>query len=186
MYAAILYFAILKDDCIHYNLLMSRDKSFSGLVLFTLAYPAAHFLVGYIPNPSVPNANLAINMIFPILAGYFYGPLSGALAGLAGTALSAVITGDVYDSLAIFPHTLMGAAAGVAGNSRQQSLAACSILLGHALNVLFFWRFDYLSLDKPFTLTLGLLTETTIDLVAVMLVIVLFHRRLYREDERRW
>lgn len=145
-----------------------------------------HYLVEYIPNPLVPSASLAINMIFPILAGYFYGPLSGGVAGLLGTGLSALIAPDIYDALAVLPHTFMGFTAGLAGNSRSQFLAALSILIGHALNILFFWRFDYLSIESPFILFLGLLTETTVDIVAVILFIVLFHKKLYRDDDQRW
>ncbi|MFN8433135.1 MAG: hypothetical protein U0V18_03910 [Anaerolineales bacterium] len=165
---------------------MQKDRSYVGLILFTLAYPAAHYIVGFIPNPFVPEANLAINMIFPILAGYFYGPVSGAMAGLFGTGISAILTADVYDALAILPHTLMGLTAGFAGNYRQQFLAACSVLLGHALNILFFWRFGYLFIEKPPILVLGLLTETTVDVVAVILFIVFLHRKLYCEDDGRW
>lgn len=165
---------------------MQKDRSYIGLILFTLAYPAAHYVVGFIPNPFVPEANLAINMIFPILAGYFYGPISGAIAGFLGTGLSAILTADVYDALAILPHTIMGLVAGLAGNSRQQFLAACSVLLGHALNILFFSRFGYLLIERPPILILGLLTETTVDVVAVILFIVFLHRKLYREDDERW
>ncbi|MBN8658714.1 MAG: hypothetical protein J0M11_23455 [Anaerolineae bacterium] len=145
-----------------------------------------HYFVGYIPNPLVPRASLAINMIFPILAGYFYGSLSGALAGLLGTGLSALLAPDIYDALAVLPHTVMGFIAGLAGNSRSQFLAALSVLVGHALNILFFWRFEYLSIESPFILFLGLLTETTVDIVAVILFIVLFHKKLYRDDDQRW
>lgn len=175
-----------KVDSIYYNLRMSKDRSYLGLILFTLAYPTTHFLVGHIPNPFVPDANLAINMIFPILAGYFYGPVSGSIAALLGTGLSAVFTADIYDALAILPHTVMGIAAGFAGNFRQQFLAAGAVLIGHALNIFFFWRFDYLSIEKPFILALGLFTEMTFDVVAVILFIVLFHKKLYREDGGRW
>lgn len=165
---------------------MSGNRSHLGLILFILAYPVMHYFVGYIPNPLVPSASLAINMIFPILAGYFYGPLSGGVAGLLGTGLSALLAPDIYDALAILPHAIMGFVAGLAGNSRNQFLAAFSILIGHALNILFFWRFEYLFIENPFILSLGLLTETTVDIVAVILFIVLLHKRLYREDGQRW
>lgn len=175
-----------KDRSIYYNHKMQKTRSYLGLVLFILAYPAAYYFVKFIPNPLVPNANLAINMIFPILAGYFYGPFSGALAGMLGTALSGVLMTDIYDALAIFPHTLMGAAAGWAGDRQRQFLSAFSVLIGHVLNVIFFWRFDLLTFERPFTLALGLLTETTIDVVAVIFFIVLLQKKLYREDGRRW
>lgn len=175
-----------KGGSIYYNRRMQKTRSYSGLVVFVLAYPAAYYFVQYIPNPLVPNANLAINMIFPILAGYFYGPFSGAVAGLVGTALSGVLMMDIYDALAVFPHTLMGAAAGWAGDRQRQFLSAFSVLIGHMLNIFFFWRFDLLTFERPFTLVLGLLTETTIDVVAIIFLIVLLQKKLYREDAQRW
>jgi len=175
-----------KADAIYYNLRMVNNRSYVGLVLFTLAYPAAHYLVGYIPNPFVPDANLAINMIIPILAGYFYGPVSGAFVGLFGTGISAILAADIYDALAILPHTLMGIVAGYAGNLRTQFGAALSIFIGHTFNILFFWRFNFLTIENPFILVLGLVTESTVDVVAIILFIVLFHKRLYLDDDRRW
>lgn len=175
-----------KEGSIYYNLFMHKGRPYLGLLIFILAYPTAHFIVQYVPNPFVPDANLAINMIFPVVAGYVYGPVSGALAGLLGTGLSAVIVPDMYDLLAIFPHTIMGIAAGVAGRSRQQLLSALTILIGHALNILFFWRFDMLEIKSPYILTLGLVTETTIDVVAIIFLIVLLQKRIYRENEQRW
>lgn len=157
-----------------------------GLILLTLAYPITHFIVRYIPNPFVPTANLALNMIFPVLAGYFYGPVSGALAGALGTGLSAFFGGDIYDAMSIVPHATMGMAAGWLGATRSQTAAALTIVLGHVLNLMFYWRFGLLSLDHPETLALGITTETTVGVVAIVLLIVLFQKWLYREPERRW
>jgi len=157
-----------------------------GLVILTLAYPLTHFIVQYIPNPFVPSADIALNMIFPILAGYFYGPMSGAMAGALGTGLSAWLGADLYDLAAILPHALMGAAAGLAGELRAQFPAAFSILIGHLLNILSYWRFGLLTFEHLNTLLLGLLTETTIDVVATILLIVLLQRWLYKEKEFRW
>lgn len=165
---------------------MPKEKSYVGLTLLILAYSLAHYVVQYIPNPVVPNANIAINMIFPILAGYFYGPFSGAVAGALGTGLSALIYADMYDALAILPHVVMGIIAGYAGNYHLHFMAALSVVAGHLLNVLFFLRLDQLVIQSPYTLILGLVTETTVDVVAVVLVIVLFQKRLYREREQRW
>ena len=165
---------------------MPKEKSNVGLALLILAYSMAHYVVQYIPNPVVPNANIAINMIFPILAGYFYGPVSGVIAGTLGTGLSAVVYADMYDVLAILPHAVMGFLAGYAGNYHLHFMAALSIVAGHLLNILFFWRFDQLVIESPYTLILGLITETTVDVVAVVLFIVLFQKRLYQEREQRW
>lgn len=158
----------------------------SGLIILTLAYPVAHFLVAKIPNPVVPSANLALNMIFPILAGYFYGPISGAMAGAFGTGIAALVSPDLYDVMSILPHAVMGYVAGLAGGSRSQFVAALSIILGHLLNVLFYWRFELITADNMGILFLGLLTETTVDIVAIVLLIVFLQEWLYRENEQRW
>lgn len=156
------------------------------MFFLTLAYPITHFIFVHLPNPVVPSANLALNMVFPILAGYFLGPLSGAFAGAVGTGLSALLGADIYDALSILPHAIMGCAAGLAGGSKSQFIAALSIIYGHLLNILFYWRFALITFDHAGTLLLGLLTETTIDVVAIILIIVFFQTRLYREKERRW
>jgi uncharacterized membrane protein len=157
-----------------------------GLIILTLAYPLTHYIFVHIPNPVVPSANLALNMIFPILAGYFYGPLSGVVAGAIGTGLAAFAGPDMYDALSILPHALMGYAAGLAGESRSQFAGALSIILGHLLNILFYWRFDLIPFGHVDTLLLGLLTETTIDVVAIILLIVFLQKTLYTDKEQRW
>jgi uncharacterized membrane protein len=158
----------------------------AGLIILTLAYPLTHFIVHYIPNPIIPTANIALNMIFPILAGYFYGPVSGALAGALGTGLSAIVGADIYDAMSILAHTLMGVAAGMTGKSRSQFRTGLTIIIGHALNILFFWRFDLLVIKDVGTLVLALVTETTVDMVAIILMIVLLQKWLYRGAEQRW
>lgn len=170
-----------------YNRLMEGHKrEYMGLIVLTLAYPLTHFFIRYIPNPFVPNASIALNMIFPILAGYFYGPLSGGMAGLVGTGISALVVPNIFDAMSILPHTLMGIAAGWAGASRSQFVAAISIVIGHALNILFYWRFNLLVIDHPDTLIIGLTAETTIDVVATILMIVLLQKWLYKETGQRW
>lgn len=93
-----------------------ETKRLLGVTVFTLLYPALAQVIKCIPNPMVPGAILALNMILPVLAGYFYGPSSGAVAGGLGTTLSALIRVSMFDTLAIFPHTVMGIVAGWAGN----------------------------------------------------------------------
>lgn len=166
----------------------ARDvpRRYIGLAVLTLAYPLTHFVVSYIPNPLVPSANIALNMIFPVLAGYFFGPASGAVAGGVGTGLSALVGNDIYDALAVLPHTLMGALAGAAGARRSPFLAVLALACGHILNITFYWRFDQLRVDRVDTLLLGLAAETTVGAVAVVLVIVLWHRHWYCSGGSRW
>jgi uncharacterized membrane protein len=163
-----------------------QTKQVIGIAVFTLLYPAMAYIVKYIPNPMVPGAIVALNMILPVLAGYFYGPLSGAVTGGVGTALSALLRASLFDGTAIFPHILMGAAAGWMGKSRAEILSSTTILIGHILNMLFFLRLGVITIppDRVASTLLGLATETMIDIVAIVLVIALLKRWLYQEH--RW
>lgn len=157
-----------------------------GVTVFTLLYPALAYVVEYIPNPMVPGAIVALNMILPVLAGYFYGPLSGAVAGGVGTALAALLRASLFDGTAIFPHILMGATAGWMGKRRAEILSSTTILIGHSLNMLFYLRLGVITIppEQVGSTLLGLATEAMIDIVAIVLVIALLKRWLYQEH--RW
>ena len=163
-----------------------QTKRLIGVIVFTLLYPAMAPLVEYIPNPMVPGAIVALNMIFPVLAGYFYGPLSGAVAGGVGTALAALLRVSMFDGLAIFPHIAMGLAAGWTGKYRSEILSSITILVGHALNMLFFLRLELFTIpaEEVGVTLLGLAAETMIDIITIVLVIVLLKRWLYHTE--RW
>lgn len=153
------------------------------VVGFIMLYPLSAEFIQYIPNPMVPGAIVALNMIVPVLAGYFYGPVTGAVVGGFGTAIAALWRVSMYDGLAIFPHLLMGYAAGWVGNYRKEFLAALTILIGHSLNMLFYLRLALFSIpaSEVGTTLLGLAVETMIDMVAIMLLVAVLKRGLYRE-----
>ncbi|MBN1485728.1 MAG: ECF transporter S component [Chloroflexia bacterium] len=157
-----------------------------GIAVLTLLYPAMAPIVTHIPNPMVPGAYVALNMIVPVLAGFFYGPVSGALTGALGTALSALILADPFDCAAVFPHLVMGAVAGWTGRYRSELLSATTIVLGHGLNMLFFLRLQLLTIapQEIGSTLLGLTSETMIDIVAIVLACVLLKRWLYHVE--RW
>ncbi|MEW5773539.1 MAG: hypothetical protein AB1916_08440 [Thermodesulfobacteriota bacterium] len=157
-----------------------------GIAVFALLYPAFAPLVRLLPNPMVPGAGVALNMVFPVLAGYFYGPCSGAAAGALGAGLAALAQVDMFHALAVLPHALMGGLAGVLGRRGSELLASLALLLGHALNMLFFFRLGLLPLAAealPVT-ALGLLTETSVEMVAVVLAATVLRRALYCRE--RW
>jgi uncharacterized membrane protein len=164
----------------------SQTKRWIGVTVFTLLYPAVAYIVTYIPNPMVPGAIVALNMIFPILAGHFYGPISGAVAGSLGTALAALLRSSQFDALSVFPHTLMGFIAGWIGPLRSELSSASTILIGHVLNILFYIRLGLLMVpaDQVGVTLLGIISEAMIDIVAIVLVIFLGKRWLYTAE--RW
>ena len=163
-----------------------KRKRLIGVIAFTLAYPAMGLAVQFIPNPMVPGAVIALNMILPVLAGYFFGPWSGAVAGGAGTGIASLLNGSMYTILAIIPHTVMGAAAGWTGRFRSEFLTGSTILVGHALNMIFYLGAGVSTIPagKAGVTLLGLATESMVDIVAIVIVILLLKRYLYCTD--RW
>jgi len=161
-------------------------KRLIGITAFTLAYPALELVVQYLPNPMVPGAIIALNMIMPVLAGYFFGPWSGAIAGGAGTGIAAILGGSVFNYLAIIPNAIMGAVAGWTGKFRSEFLTASTILVGHALNMLVFIGAGVITIpvEKAGTTLLGLGAESMIDIVAIVLLILVLKRYLY--CPKRW
>ena len=157
------------------------QKRLAGITAFTLAYPALELVVQYIPNPMVPGAIIALNMILPVLAGYFYGPWSGVVVGGAGTGIAAVLGGSVFNYLAILPNAIMGGVAGISSRFRSDFLTASTILVGHTLNMLVFIGTGIITIpaEKAGTTLLGLAAESMIDIIAIVLLIHLLKRYLY-------
>ena len=169
---------------------LQQNEKIIGITIGTLFYPIFSLLVKYIPNPMVPGAIIALNMIFPVLTGYFYGCKSGAVAGSFGTAISALIRNSMWDALAIFPHALMGYTAGIIYSKFHSDLASSlSIFVGHILNMFFYIRLGLLSIptaDIGITV-LGLLTEAMIDIITIVLFISLLKKwLLHGQNEKRW
>jgi uncharacterized membrane protein len=162
------------------------QKRLLGIAAFTLAYPALELIVQYIPNPMVPGAIIALNMIMPVLAGYFYGPWSGAVAGGAGTGIAALLGGSVFNYLAIIPNAIMGVVAGFSGRFRSEFLTASTILVGHGLNMLVFIGTGVITIPagKAGTTLLGLAAESMVDIIAIVLIIHLLKQYLY--CPKRW
>lgn len=161
-------------------------KRLIGITAFTLAYPALELVIQYLPNPMVPGAIIALNMIMPVLAGYFYGPWSGAIVGGAGTGIAALLGGSIFNYLAIIPNAIMGAVAGWTGKFRSEFLTAATILVGHTLNMFVFIGAGVITIpaEKVGTTLLGLGAESMIDIVAIVLLIMVLKRYLY--CPKRW
>ena len=129
----------------------------------------------YLPNPMVAGASLAINMVIPVIMGYWYGSLMGALVGGLGTALNLLLKfpfygWDYYELVAILPHALMGAVAGWSQITHSHISTASTIIIGHALNILGFWLAGLLPPEmlQRATFWTGLLTEVLVDLIIIM------------------
>jgi uncharacterized membrane protein len=146
-----------------------------GAVL-AAAYVVIGQFVEAIPNPMVPGAIIAVNMVVVVIAGILLGPVMGASVGLVATAANGFWTpaGSPFEQAAIIPHAIMGLAAGLAAK-RSVLTGALTILVGHALNVLVFLR---LGLMTPATVMgalffSGLLFETVVDVVVILFAVPL-------------
>lgn len=155
-----------------------------GAAGFTLLYPLFAPLLSNVPNPMVPGAIVALHLTFPVMAGFFYGPVSGAVAGGAGTALAWLVWRGPFDLLAVLPHLCMGLLAGLLGRTGSEFITSLAVVPGHLLNMVFFMAFGAMVIEPHmWGLTiLGLATESTMDIVIVILVCGQFKARLYSEE----
>lgn len=132
-------------------------------------------VVRFIPNPMVPGAIVALNMVVVVIAGILLGPSAGALVGLVGTFVNAVSpAGNPFEWAAIIPHTIMGLTAGLVGR-RNMIVGAFTILVGHVLNVIAFIIAGLMpAAQMAVTIfSIGLLTEVVIDVVVILIVVPL-------------
>jgi uncharacterized membrane protein len=140
------------------------------------------FVTQYLPNPMIPGAVIALNMTVVVIAGILFGPTVGAMVGLVGTAVNFVLTptaAKVFEGWAILPHTLMGAAAGLARNAHP-AVAALTIVIGHVLNVLFFVAAGLLPLRDVVVagFVVGLGFETAVGVVVIVAAVSLLRQPL--------
>jgi uncharacterized membrane protein len=122
------------------------------------------------PNPFIPGAIVAVNMVVPVLAGILFGPRTGFLTGVLGTALNALSpAGSPFERLAILPHGAMGFAAGWLRGRAPAPIAALALLLGHVLNLAFFALFRLMptTVLAGTALWTGILYETVIGVMSV-------------------
>lgn len=89
-----------------------------------------------VPNPMIPGAVVAVNMIIVVLSGILFGKEVGLITGLMGTAINAVITGSSFEYASIIPHLIMGWAAGKIKDKSGLLGSSLSIIIGHALNII--------------------------------------------------
>lgn len=167
---------------------MNKNRiRFLGVISFTLLFPVTAPVMQYIPNPMVPGAIVSLNMILPILAGYFFGPLSGLVAGAVGVWLTALFQVDQFYLSGVFTLGLIGMLAGLIGrNHRAEISTAVTIILAHIINILVLIRMGMLSIpaDRLGVTILGLSSEAAIDIIAILLLIFTLKRWLYQTE--RW
>jgi uncharacterized membrane protein len=132
-------------------------------------------VVRFIPNPMVPGAIIALNMVVVVIAGLVLGPTAGALVGLVGTLINAASpAGNPFEWAAVIPHTIMGITAGLARRA-PVVLGALTIIVGHVLNIVAFIIAGLLP-GNQVTATIfsaGLAVEVVIDVIVISIIVPL-------------
>lgn len=158
----------------------SQNNILAKLLILVLIYVILGNLVGkykLLPNPIIPGAIIAINMIIPVIAGILYGKKIGGLTGLFGTFLNAISpAGNVFEFVAIVPHAVMGYSAGVMKEKYTTGFASFAIIIGHVLNILLFILAGIFEIEllANSDFKLGLLYETIFGIISIMIVIGIY------------
>ena len=143
------------------------------VVLPTLLYLLLGNARSIQPNPFIPGANIAVNMVVPVVTGILFGQVPGLLVGLLGTLLNAISpAGSLFEFLSIVPHGIMGCVAGHFREKMPTPIVACSLVVGHGLNILAYVLFGALSFESLLRLTFwyGLGYETFAGVIAVTIL----------------
>ncbi|MGH2669568.1 MAG: ECF transporter S component [bacterium] len=151
-------------------------RQIAYIAVLAAVYVVLGQVVRFIPNPMVPGAIIALNMVVVVISGILFGPVAGALVGLVGTGANAISpAGNAFEVAAIVPHTIMGFVAGLAGSRVPTVVAALTILVGHVLNILVFVWTGLLPLTDVTGAVFfgGLAFETVVDVVVIVIVVPL-------------
>ncbi len=146
------------------------------IAMLAALYVVIGQVVKFLPNPMVPGAIIALNMVVVVIAGILLGPGAGAFVGLIGTGVNGFFTpaGNAYERFAIIPHTIMGLSAGVVGR-RSVFAGSLTILVGHGLNIIAFILAGLLPASditgKLFIY--GLAFETVVDIAVILAAVPL-------------
>lgn len=150
-------------------------RQIAYVAVLAALYVVVGQVVKFIPNPMVPGAIIALNMVVVVIAGILLGPTAGALVGLIGTAVNGFLTpaGNPFERAAVIPHAVMGLAAGLAG--RRVFLGALTIIVGHVLNILVFILLRLLPVSDVTTalFVYGLTFETIADVIVILIAVPL-------------
>lgn len=153
---------------------MSTRQMVQAAVLAAI-YVVVGQVVRFIPNPMVPGAIIALNMVVVVIAGILLGPAAGASVGFLGTLVNALSpSGNAFEWAAVIPHTIMGLTAGVVGR-RSVVFGALTVIVGHALNILAFLVVRLLPMNQLAVtiFSIGLLVEVVIDVVVIVITVPL-------------
>lgn len=162
----------------------NQSRNLFSIVTFIILYNVLYLFIHFIPNPAVPNGYIAVNMIIPVVAGYLLGPMSGFVVGAFGVGINTLVNASSITSIAIFPIMIMGYLAGYVGKVRNIFIASLTIIVGHFLNILYFYRHGQIELENSSLISLSILSESAFDIVLIVIVLNLLSKQYYRKE--RW
>ena len=149
-------------------------RQIAYIAVLAAVYVVLGQLVRFIPNPMVPGAIIALNMVVVVIAGILLGPVAGALVGLVGTGVNSISpAGNAFEVAAIIPHAIMGFVAGWVGGRVPTIIAALTIIVGHVLNVLVFILAGLMPANQmtATVFSVGLLAEVVADIVVIIILV---------------
>lgn len=159
------------------NLQTTRNKEILQIVVLVVLYILIGNARSIQPNPVVPGAVIAVNMIVPIIGGILFGWRVGALVGLLGTFINAFTpAGNEFEFAAIIPHGVMGFIAGYYHEKFPVPLVAASIIIGHIFNILMFLSFGLLPFTSLNSLRFwyGLGFEALAGIISIVVIIAIY------------
>jgi uncharacterized membrane protein len=130
------------------------------------------------PNPVVPGAVIAINMIVPVLAGILFGRQAGFVVGILGTTLNSFFPASTaFEIAAIAPHGIMGFAAGWLKQRAPAFIASGALIIGHLLNILMFVLLGLMKFNIIIGIRFwyGLGYEIIVGMLAVIIIVAIYN-----------
>lgn len=148
------------------------------------------------PNPFIPGAIVAVNMVIPVLAGVLFGARTGLLVGFFGALANALVLHTLnpqgnpqahlsaeFELLAAAPHAAMGFLAGYLRRWLPTFILAGSLIVGHVLSIAFFLTVPPLLGQEPLVpfhvlmnsnLWYAILYETFIGIITVTVMTAVY------------
>ncbi len=135
------------------------------------------------PNPYIPGAVIAVNIIIPIIGGILFGKRVGFLTGFFGALSNAIFTGSQFEYIAIIPLALVGFLAGTFNERAPSPVLALLIVLVQALTTALYAIFGLIpAFGRMFWFGLGY--ESFIGVLGIVVITTLYRIVFFETVEK--